>query len=168
VQARGKGILGLGLFGILASVALGSGAIRDLPNSILPGATVTVTITLDPPPGTSVAAAEDQPPTGWTVSNISDSGTFDQSAGKVKWGLFFAPSIPSVLTYDVTVGSWSPCFAGSVSYDGVGTAIGGEACAAVVPTVSTWGAATLLLLLLICGGAIAGRKSRLKVAACFA
>lgn len=151
MQAGGQSILGLGVFGFLASAALGSGATRDLPSSILPGASVTVTIALDVPPGTSVVAAEDQPPAGWTVANIGNGGTFDQSSGKVKWGLFFAPSIPAVLTYDVTAGTSSPCFSGTVSFDGVGSSIGGETCATVVPAASTWGIAVLSLATLICG-----------------
>ena len=135
--------------------ALASGALRDLPDSSVPGVLFAVTIALDPPPGTSVAAAEDAPPSGWTVSNISNGGTLDVQSGKVKWGLFFAPSIPATLTYNVTpVGQSSICFGGTVSFDGAGAAITGDACINSIPTVSTWSAVALSLMLLIGGSVI--------------
>jgi len=142
----------IALFGILFTAALGSGATRELPDSVLPGQSFIVAITLDPPPGTSVAAAEDAPPVGWAVSNISNSGTFDAQTGKVKWGLFFAPSIPTALSYQVTAsGQASPCFSGTISYDGVGSAITGDACLVSAPAVSAWCALELSLLLAIAG-----------------
>jgi hypothetical protein len=144
----------------LPSAAQGAGASRELLDSSLPGAAFTVTITLDLPPGVSVVAAEDAPPSGWTASSISDSGTFDIQTGKVKWGLFFTPSIPTSLTYDVTpTASPSRCFSGTVSFDGIGSAISGELCMNVVPAASTWGVLVMGISLLA-GGAIAFKTIR--------
>lgn len=145
---------------LLAGVATGpaTGTQRDLPESAVPGDTITVQITLDVPPGTTVVAAEDQPPPGWAVSNISNGGSFDFATKKVKWGLFFGPSIPGTLTYQATAGSGSGCFAGLVSYDGVDTPITGDFCTVSIPAVSTWGAIVLSLALLVCGTAL--RRSR--------
>lgn len=131
---------------------------RELPDTALPGESIMVQISLSVPPGTTVVAAEDQPPPGWTVSNISNGGSFDPATKKVKWGLFFAPSIPGTLTYQTTVGSGSGCFVGLVSYDGVDTPITGESCTVSIPAVSTWGAIVLSLALLVCGTAV--RRSR--------
>ena len=158
-ERKGQHVLCIALFGFLSSAAFGSGASRDLPDSIVPGTSITVTILLDPPPGTSVAAAEDSPPPGWTVSNISNSGSLDAQTGKVKWGLFFAPSIPTTISYEVTTSAQaSPCFTGMISFDGAGSAITGDACAVSIPTISTWGAAALSLMLLIGGQVI--KRSR--------
>jgi|CXWL01.1.fsa_nt_gi hypothetical protein len=147
------------VLGFLSSAAFGSGATRNLPDSIVPGASFTVTITLDTPPGTSVAAAEDAPPAGWTVSNISNSGTLDLQTGKVKWGLFFAPSIPTTLSYDVTAtASSSRCFSGTVSFDGAGSGITGDSCLNVIPASSTWGVLALIISLLTAGTIVANRQ----------
>lgn len=147
-------------FCAVSSAAHAASAVRALPDSVLPGASFTVTITLDPPPGASVVAVEDAPPSGWAVSTISNSGTFDMQTGKVKWGLFFAPSIPAALTYDVTATAQaSSCFAGLASYDGVDTPITGDLCTITIPTISTWGGVALVLSLLIAGTALQRRAA---------
>ncbi len=146
--------------GVLSSTAFGVGATRELPNSALPGATITVTISIDTPTGTSVVAAEDAPPAGWSVSNISNSGVYDQQTGKVKWGLFFAPSIPASLSYQVTTTAQaSPCFTGLISFDGLGSPISGDSCTVSIPAISTWGMVVLSILLLNLGTAIQRRTS---------
>jgi len=43
---------------------------------------------------------EDALPLGWSVSNLSDGGTFDTVTSKVKWGLFFDDS-PRALTCSI-------------------------------------------------------------------
>jgi len=137
---------------LLAGPASGIAAVRALPDNALPGSVITVTITLNIPPNATVAAAEDAPPYGWAVSNISNGGSFDSPTRKVKWGLFFAPSIPATLSYDVTAtGSNRNCFEGQVSYDSGGSLIGGDACVVAIPAVSAWGAVALTLLLLTAG-----------------
>ena len=142
---------------LVTAPALGAGAARDLPDNTLPGQPFTVTITLDVPPGTSVAAAEDAPPPGWNVSNISNGGSFDVQTGKVKWGLFFAPSIPNSLTYTVVAGSSSPCFSGTVTYDQGDFPIGGDACTVTIPALSTWGGLILILSMLTAGTVLVRR-----------
>lgn len=128
---------------------------RDLSNFAGPGTTFTVFVTLDVPGGTIVAAAQDAPPGGWAVSNISHGGGWDALTSEVKWGLFFDPSIPPVVTYDVTPPaaiSSASCFSGNVSYGGPEVTFGGDLCIpAGVPAASEWGLFTLGLLMLSAG-----------------
>jgi len=131
------------------------GATRDLSGYAEPGVSFTVTIAIDPPAGTAVVGAEDAPPTGWSVSNISDGGTWDAEQEKVKWPLFLDPSIPEVVTYDVTPPDEIPgmyCFAGTVSFDGSEDPIAGDECIPIrIPTVSEWGMVTMILLVAVAG-----------------
>ena len=135
--------------------AFGAGAARNLPDSVFPGSTITVTIQLTPPAGAAIAAAEERPPVGWIVSNISDSGTFDALSGKVKWGLFFAPSIPASLSYDVSIPAspGSGCFVGTASFDGGSFPVTGDGCAFGVPAATAWSVTILALLVLVAGSA---------------
>ncbi len=130
-------------------------ATRTLPAYYAPGDTLSVVIDLVSPAGTIAVGAEDAPPAGWTVSNISSSGEFDAQSGKVKWGPFFDPSIPASVSYDVsppTSASSAGCFVGSVLFDTTEVAIAGAACVAgPVPAASTWGLALLALLVTIGG-----------------
>jgi hypothetical protein len=84
------------------------------------GVPFTVTIQVDPLPTSFTYAVEDLPPTGWTVSGISDGGAFDIVSGKVKWGPFL-DNASRTLTYTVTPdsGSGLRTFTGTVSFDGV-------------------------------------------------
>jgi hypothetical protein len=96
---------------------------------------------------------EEKPPTGWTVSNISNSGAWDAQTRKVKWGPFF--SIPASVAYDITspVGaSGRFCFSGKVVFDGLEQLIDGDDCLAVtVPALSAWGMMALAMLILAAG-----------------
>jgi len=128
--------------------AQGSGsAVRDLPESYLAGAPLPVTIAVLPPPVVLVVGVEDQPPAGWQVSNITQSGSFDALSGKVKWGPFFSPSIPSAVSYDAAspAGTSGPsCFSGTGSFDGSNQPIRGDLCIPVgVPVVGEGGLALL-------------------------
>jgi len=164
VGLRSRAALAVLLLGAaVAEPAVGAGATRALPDLVPVGGTFPVTITLDPPPGTLIAAAEDAPPSGWTVSNISDSGSFDSPSGKVKWGLFIAPSIPATLTYDVTrqASPAPPCFSGTAAYDGGEFPIAGDACMVAVPAVSAWGLLVLSLSLVTVGTRMAMRRRRI-------
>jgi hypothetical protein len=131
----------------------GAGAARDLPEAVQPGSTITVTIQLTPPPGAAVAAAEDAPPVGWNVSNISNNGAFDSISGKVKWGLFFDPSIPTSLTYDLSIPLFpgAGCFVGTVTFDGGSFPVIGDICAVGVPATTAWSVTVLTLLILTAG-----------------
>jgi len=96
-----------------------------------PGVPKTVHILLAPPAGVTAIALDDAPPAGWVVTHISDGGTFDAAHGKVKWGPFFAPEIPGEVSYRVVspaIDVNAACFAGTISLDGVNSAVCGEAC----------------------------------------
>jgi len=66
------------------------------------GGEISVSLTATPASGTMNYLIEDTPPAGWTVSNISHSGAFDEATGKVKFGPFF-DSTARNLTYDLTI-----------------------------------------------------------------
>ncbi len=118
------------------------------------------------PQGATVLGVEDTPPVGWPVSNISHAGTWDTQNGKVKWGLFFDPSIPATVTYEVKAPlnvTGMLCFAGTVSVDGVDFSIEGDRCLAIgVPTLTGWGMFIMLLAVLTAATlVITGRRASL-------
>jgi len=132
--------------------ALAQSAVRDLPDPYVPppASTMTIFISVTTPGGTGNFGAEDRPPSGWTVSNISGSGSFDALSGKVKWGPFFAPSFPSQLSYDLSpAGATGGCFGGTASWDGFDQPIAGEDCFATIPAASAWSVLALAELLMI-------------------
>ncbi len=148
--------------------AWGQGATRDLPDQYAPGVTFTVSITINPPPETAVAGFEDGPPAGWSVSAISDAGTWDAQQTKVKWGPLGEPPltpIPARVTYDVTPSGATtsdPCFVGNAFLDTSGDErIDGDQCiAVVVPTISEWGLLVMGLLVLTAGTLVITRRRR--------
>ncbi len=79
-----------------------------------------ISVSIDPPAGTSAAALDLQIPTGWVVSVASDGGAWDRLHGKVKWGPFLGDQ-PRTVTVIVT-GSLrrghEHGFTGTVSFDG--------------------------------------------------
>jgi LmbE family N-acetylglucosaminyl deacetylase len=115
---------------------LGTGeANRELPASITPGTWFQVNISLTPPPDVSAVAMEDQPPAGWQVRALSGDGAWDAVHGKVKWGPYFEPNIPTSFSYQMlppgeAAGEY--CFDGAVSFDGLNQPLASDAC------VSTW------------------------------
>lgn len=145
-------LVGMIACGGMARSARADGATRDLSAYGGPGVTFTVSIAIDPPMATIVAALEETPPTGWVVSSISDSGVWDAGTEEVKWGPLFDPSIPGTVTYDVTAPgevSGSPCFSGDVTFDTLIDSIGGDQCLGLaIPTASAWGFAAMALLVL--------------------
>ena len=140
---------------VAPSVSAAQSAVRDLPDTYEPGGPpVVVGITIDSPGSVAAVGVEDQPPLNWAVSSISHSGFFDAQSRKVKWGPFFAPSIPATISYELAPPQTLSglCFSGTVSFDGLGETIGGEACVpGPVPAVSEW--ALLILALLVCTAA---------------
>ena len=109
----------------------GGSADRQLPASGTAGNWLTVTVDIQPAPGVSAVALEDQPPAGWTVQSISDNGVWDAVHGKVKWGPFFDPNIPAQVSYELLPpGSASGAhpFQGTISFDGINQAIDGPTC----------------------------------------
>jgi len=98
--------------------------IRDLSQPQLnfePGVTKTVRIELLPNAETTAIGVEDIPPQGWTdIANISNGGSYDAVAHKVKWGPLFSP-FPAELTYDITppvTADGEACFDGITSING--------------------------------------------------
>jgi len=108
------------------------GAIRNLPDRYEAGATVTVTISIEPPDGTTVVGLEESLPGGWTgVKGITDNGQNDTDNHKVKWGPFFAPAVPSEVSYQLVAPiapGESACFSGTASFDGFNETVGGDDC----------------------------------------
>ena len=51
----------------------------------VPGVPLTRTVSVSPVSGTVVYGVEDTPPSGWTISAVSDNGTWDSVNRKVKW-----------------------------------------------------------------------------------
>lgn len=158
------------VFGLCASIicaepVLAEGATRDLSGYSAPGVTFTVTITIDPPPSAGLVLVEDTPPAGWTVSAISDAGIWDVEQEKVKWGPFFGPPFPPLVTYDVTpplgvTGQY--CFTGTVFFDSGDEPITGDDCLGdPIPTVSQWGMLAMALLILAAGIWCANYKLRI-------
>ena len=137
-----------------AKPVFAEGATRDLSDYSLPGVTFTVSITIDADPTTDLLGVEEAPPTGWTVSAISNGGEWDDQNAEVKW-LFFSPSIPSAVTYNLSPpvdASGLQCFSGIANFDGVEQPIGGDQCLSVtIPTLCEWGLVVLALLVLTAG-----------------
>jgi len=133
------------------------GATRDLSDYSLPGVTFTVSIAIDDDPTTDLVGVEEAPPSGWTVSAISNGGEWDEQNAEVKW-LFFSPSIPSAVTYDLTPpgdASGLQCFSGIANFDGVEQPIAGDQCLSVtIPTLCEWGLVVLALLVLTAGSTL--------------
>jgi hypothetical protein len=102
-------------------------ATRVLPACYVPGAALTVSLDIGPALSVQVYAAEDAPPENWTRGAISDSGAWDMSTSKMKWGPFF-DATSRMLTYELTppTDAVDPVmFAGLASFDGVDVALGG-------------------------------------------
>lgn len=98
------------------------------PEAYTVGQPMTVTLEITPEATVSVYAVEDAIPSGWAVTEISDSGSFDAVNGKVKWGPFFDHTART-LTYKVTPPTGTTgqkTFTGTASFDGTDTAVIGD------------------------------------------
>jgi len=113
----------------LVSGLTGGGiATRILPRFYTPGVPVSVSITVIPDSGTQVYAVEDAPPANWVVSDINESGQWDDVNKKVKWGPFFDNNTRT-LTYQATPPSGETgikTFTGTAAFDSQGTVIAGD------------------------------------------
>jgi uncharacterized repeat protein (TIGR01451 family) len=110
-----------------AGQGMGSAVSNLVPGEYTPGEGVQVTIAVVPDAATQVYAVEDGPPSGWTISAISDNGSLDAVNGLVKWGPFF-DNLDRDLSYVATppVGeTGQQSFSGQASFDGAGVAITG-------------------------------------------
>ena len=152
-------VMALGVLSAMTPPTNAQDPARDLSGYSDPVTVFAVQITVDSPPATVAAVIDETPPTNWTVSNISHSGTWDTQSQKVKWGPFFNPSIPSTVSYDITpsgVGS-ARCFDGTISFDAVDETIGGDLCAGdPIPAISGWGLVCMTLLLLTASSLLLG------------
>ena len=131
------------------------GATRSLADHTDPGVTFTVTIVIEPPPDTVAVGLEDSPPAGWTqIDNITDGGTYDPEAHKIKWGPFFSP-FPAQVAYDLLPPgevTETDCFVGTVSFNGINEPIGGDRCfPGPIPALSAGALLVLAASLLIVG-----------------
>jgi len=138
--------------------ALAQEAVRSVPDHAHGGEALAVVITIDAPSGIIAVGIEDSPPVGWDeISNVTNGGTVDAANHMIKWGPFFAPSIPTQVSYTIAPpidASGENCFTGTASFNGFNEAIQGSLCVQAtsgVPTVSEWGLAILGLLILIAG-----------------
>lgn len=90
-------------------------AIRDLPDvwSLNTASNVSINLTLNA--SADVVTLEESVPAGWMVSNISDGGTFDANANRIRW--FFLPPSDKIVTYSIQpVGTTIGSFNGTVSW----------------------------------------------------
>ncbi len=85
-------------FGKPAEMVVGA---RILPATYTPSKSVNVSIGIVPGQSAPSYAVEDQPPLGWTVSDINEGGVWDDSDKKVKWGPF-SDTAMRLLTYKAT------------------------------------------------------------------
>jgi hypothetical protein len=120
---------GTGSIRVLVRESSSSFVARELPPNYVPGVAFTVTLLANPPAGTRAWGVEDQPPRGWSVTEISHRGVFDSITGKVKFGHFTEILNPQTLSYRVTpavnaAGDYE--FTGAASADGRSFAIAGD------------------------------------------
>ena len=48
-----------------------------------------VTLNIVPKSGVNVGTVEENPPAGWTISDVSDDGVFDNAGGRIRWESFW-------------------------------------------------------------------------------
>ena len=93
---------------------------RELPAGYVSGTPFTVRLFATPFLESRVWGAEDRPPQGWTVREISDGGVFDAATGKVKFG-HFTDIRSRTLSYQVTP---PPGAAGQFEFEGTSSVDG--------------------------------------------
>jgi hypothetical protein len=101
---------------------------RLLPAQYRPGRTLRAGILVTPGRGAGSYKVVETPPAGWSVSEISDGGTYDAATGKITFGPIASDSV-KLLTYSVTPpgGTKGPqTFAGTLEVDGAVTSILGQ------------------------------------------
>jgi len=112
-----------------------AGAARNLPASLkakhgcyTPLYPLPVTIHVQPYFWVHVYLVEDQPPAGWTVSDINEAGTWDDAQKMVRWGPFL-DNVPRTLTYNATPPAdetGTKTFSGTVYFNGSTMVITGD------------------------------------------
>ena len=138
VQTDGQAVIG-GRFDLvngyrmpcLARLNTGAGGswiTRELPAAGQSDRPCFVQLEAAPAADVNAYAVEDQPPAGWSVSDISHGGVFDPRTGKVKFGPFF-DALARTLNYEVLPPSGARgvfSFTGQASADGVNSPINGD------------------------------------------
>jgi hypothetical protein len=105
-----------------------SKAVRLLPAQYQPGRKFRVGILVTPVRGTVAYMVAERPPAGWTVSEISEGGTYDAATGEVSFGPIAGDRL-RLLTYSVKPPSKAKgiqIFSGEIIADGVSSRIGGK------------------------------------------
>lgn len=96
-------------------------ASRSVRGTVNSGDTASVAITLTPPPGSATAVVTDTPPTGWTISDISDQGVLNEMSNVITWTLPNGSNLERVLSYRITPPPGNDGFQdfeGTYSYNG--------------------------------------------------
>jgi hypothetical protein len=111
----------------LATVVGGSSN-RRLSPVYVPGEDLVVQIQVRPGTDVSAYSVQDKIPAGWTVTGISDDGSFAPVSGEVRWGPFFDNEVRQ-LSYSIGAPSdtkGAVMFEGAVSFDGASVNIVGQ------------------------------------------
>ena len=116
---------------LIVSAIGASSATRQITRS---GANFFASVSISPPNGTPAYLVEELIPPGFTVRDISNSGTLDVPNNKVAWGPFW-DGIPRTLTYTLVP---APSFVGTATLSGAAIYLGG--------TVATDGDKTIRIL----------------------
>lgn len=95
-----NGVVVPGLACLIGDPVLLPTAVRALPKVSSPGDLVRVSIQLGLPENATNFVLEETPPIGWTVTNISDNGVYDQSSGAIRF-----VGLTNLVSYDVLVPS---------------------------------------------------------------
>ena len=122
------GKAGLQGFARSGSTLSGGSIVGSLSPLFVRGETLLVQISVQPATGVSAYAVQDQIPQGWTVTQVSEGGAVDPSAGQVKWGPFL-DSRARQLHYTLgapTDSSETAQLQGAASFDGSSNAITGQ------------------------------------------
>jgi len=131
IRARATDTLGaFGLSDPIGVTVTGevSSARRLLPAEYRPGRKLRVGILVQPGRGTTSYVVAERPPTGWTVSEISDGGTYDSATRTVNFGPIAGDRV-KLLSYSVTPPDGAKgiqTFLGQLVADGVTTSITGQ------------------------------------------
>ena len=90
------------------------------------GQTVTLTNWLSPLAAVWLQTLTEQVPSQWTVTNISDAGSYDAASGNLRW-MFFDNQVRQVrYTLRASASASSPvALSGTASFDGENIAVGG-------------------------------------------
>ncbi|MBL9169749.1 MAG: hypothetical protein JNN07_18565 [Verrucomicrobiales bacterium] len=113
---------------------------RSVPEVVSSASAFPVRLQVIPAAGVEVYAVEETPPSGWTVSAVSDQGTFDSATGRVKWGPFFDGDLRT-LSYQLLppsgAGEITGRFAGYGFIDGIEVQVGGDSVTRVTGQTAT-------------------------------